>query len=1305
MSKTAKRSIAMLLVWLQIVLLLTTAMPHTLAVDDTVQSAAATESAATAMATETPALNPVIEGTVRFGSFNYTGDKGTDAAGDERDGVDYVSTFYYSDDYFSASAKNPNATKKTMEWSDLENLSLATLSKDFTIAVYGSSENTFPTVWTNKDKNGKRFLTDCGFTNLFTSAEFNQQTGKDTLGYMFGSKQITVYDQKTQKNKTFTLVAVGVRGAGYGAEWASNLTIGDKSFVSSHKKTYSGTYRHKGFDAGAQKVLTDLRTYTSGITGSVKYWVCGYSRSGAVANLVAGDITKNASTWKTSIDDVYGYTYEAAAGALKSEDPNGTTYPNIHNIINPMDAVPRVSPTLFNHCRLGVDYRVPFHGNAGSNNTAYYTNMRTVLPMVAKIADLYNANKDGKTTDKTEDSVITDSNPETYPYNRTIQMKSFGITNYNSGFVEDVSNAKSKIAPAQGWYLDEFLDSLVPAVINSRAWDAPFFRKTTGGWSASDMKRDDWQSHEKNYVEAYQDALRTLAGDALKNPGMGLGALDGIMDKAMGALDFNTILSGGNLLTQYAAMNLTGGGWGYESSVGRMISPMTYVLNRIIDEVGLFNSEDLNEVHSAIETIMPALTWLYCDDHTYKNGEYLGTAFANVSTILVTHIPELGVSWLMSLDDVFISDYREITLPKSADISMYEFRPGIDGDFSNDAVIASAKAQGALVAEVNGGKLQNNKDARITVKDDPDDSTNVIIRYPGNLDIRFDVRATSEALHVNVADFSPKTNVVNVKSTCEREDKAKSHGLNPSNITTTAIDHNMTTQEDTPDAGDINALFAGETIDLSPKDTLHIMAWHGSNQVAGAYDATYAVHKETQKTVVVDFSGKMTIAANAALAGDASDTNGTFANTGSDVTYQLRHATGSTDYQKFTVADTAEIDGTPSASARRAQQLYWSADINAIPAASIYYDDDLTGKIESDGSGYSKDVQASPATGDFATGQHTFSFTGTGIDIYCTTYDKAKVDGKDVPVGYVQAKLDDKNDTTVTMRNQSDTTRYNVPTISFTGLTNGPHTVTLNILGSSHYKFDGVRIYNSVADQSLYDGTDEKYATFVNLRKALVNDTHKDATESITISDNNAVSGALYVDHPASMGETPTFEAYKTNSPKNEIYLASDKAITFTLSNDAKGGKLWIGLSAPDAGKESGTVSVNNKPIPVTSAVDMYYPITVSSNTVTITNTGTTMISVTNLKITGVEGVYDAAAEAAASQGGASSLNEAVFAPLTMEAIRLAANGGVNPDAPLQDTAKPVWNDGVDNVETLLKAIFRTLLDSLETLFKDVAVW
>ena len=114
----------------------------------------------------------------------------------------------------------------------------------------------------------------------------------------------------------------------------------------------------------------------------------------------------------------------------------------------------------------------------------------------------------------------------------------------------------------------------------------------------------------------------------------------------------------------------------------------------------------------------------------------------------------------------------------------------------------------------------------------------------------------------------------------------------------------------------------------------------------------------------------------------------------------------------------------------------------------------------------------------------------------------------------------------------------------------------------------------------------------------------------------------------------------------------------------------------------------------------MYYPITAGGSTVTATNTGTTMISVTNLKITGVRSVYDAAAEAAASPAGAASLNEAVFAPLTMEALRLAANGGAEPDA-----AKPVWSDGMDSVQAVLNTLFRTLLSTLEALFRNVTAW
>ena len=55
--------------------------------------------------------------------------------------------------------------------------------------------------------------------------------------------------------------------------------------------------------------------------------------------------------------------------------------------------------------------------------------------------------------------------------------------------------------------------------------------------------------------------------------------------------------------------------------------------------------------------------------------------------------------------------------------------------------------------------------------------------------------------------------------------------------------------------------------------------------------------------------------------------------------------------------------------------------------------------------------------------------------------------------------------------------------------TTGEHTlVTLNVLGSSNYKLDGIRVYGAVNDQTQYTGTHEQYAAYINMREALVND-------------------------------------------------------------------------------------------------------------------------------------------------------------------------------------------------------------------------
>ena len=798
MRKAIRRTLAVLLVLLQLVVLPVAAMP--------------------AKAADTPVRNPVLERVTRFGSFGFNGD-----LEHQRDGIDYVLTYYYTDDHFSPSAVNPNATRKVMDWRDLENISLATLSKAFALSICSSSEGSVPVDWTHKSKNGERFFSECGFGNVFVSPDFNGPTGTDTLGYMIASKPITVWDERTGTNKPFTLVAIGVRGGGYGAEWASNLTIGDSRGSEASDKSYSGTYRHQGFQDGHDKVLRDLDAYLKDnhITGDVKYWVTGYSRSGAVADLLAGTLTDRADDYRTTIDDVYCYTYEAAAGALASEDPDGTRYPNIHNIINAMDLVPRISPAAFGHARLGVDYRMPFYGNTTPDeNKAYFTRMRAVLPVVAALPDLYNRNVTGIESDPVEDSVITDSDPATYPYDRPMQIKSFKLANLLSGgLTQDVSNADSVIAPDEGLMFDEFLDQFVEKFVSSRAWDAALLKQTMLGWSDEDMTYDPL-SHEMQYVRIYQHGMRQLAYALFKTPGKGFKSFGGLTDNILKAIDFETLWNTTGLATHYGLLHL---GAMYPTHVHDMIDPAVTIVNKIVDVSGIFDEADIKSVHAAVRILMPALIWLYCEDHVKNNGEYLGTLMDNFSTIFVNHIPEMEVSWLMSLDPVFTCDYRELTVPRETEIRVRECR----AQYGETLESASAP----VIARIADGAVTESLDDRITVTtgEAVDDTGAVVdtvtVRYPACLDLRFDVTALPGAAFddavLHLEDFAPDA-VVNAGAVCERDEKG--------HITSDAVDHTMLKQYTSDGAKTVNVWAAQNAVPLSTRYAVRILA-----PQAGAY--------------------------------------------------------------------------------------------------------------------------------------------------------------------------------------------------------------------------------------------------------------------------------------------------------------------------------------------------------------------------------------------------------------------------------------------------------------------------------------
>ena len=146
-----------------------------------------------------PILNETIVGEVTFQSFNFLGNNTTG-----EDATEYHTTFYYTDDFFSRSAINENANQQVMNWNDLEDTSMATCSMDFTLAamtsskgnvVSASSNSWNNTDYSNKDKNVKAFLGDCGFTDIETYG-LKEKPTMDSIGYTIASKQIRVWDDE-----------------------------------------------------------------------------------------------------------------------------------------------------------------------------------------------------------------------------------------------------------------------------------------------------------------------------------------------------------------------------------------------------------------------------------------------------------------------------------------------------------------------------------------------------------------------------------------------------------------------------------------------------------------------------------------------------------------------------------------------------------------------------------------------------------------------------------------------------------------------------------------------------------------------------------------------------------------------------------------------------------------------------------------------------------------------------------------------------------------------------------------------------
>lgn len=219
-------------------------------------------------------------------------------------------------------------------------------------------------------------------------------------------------------------------------------------------------------------------------------------------------------------------------------------------------------------------------------------------------------------------------------------------------------------------------------------------------------------------------------------------------------------------------------------------------------------------------------------------------------------------------------------------------------------------------------------------------------------------------------------------------------------------------------------------------------------------------------------------------------------------------------------------------------------------------------------------------------------------------------------------------------------TLYNIPVFIDEHFDNyGTYKVEVTIMkanaalnrGSDFY-LDGIRVYlplnldstdeNVRIAAAAYATDGEANMTVVTLREKLIGEAQ--LNEDDTISWNEGDNFVVFTD---TNGAIKSAEEYRSNGPKEEVYLNNGQSVTFSLSDwDANSNKIYLGIKAPLG---TGTVSINGYTLNINNAADCYYDISSYADITTdedglkiatfeITATSS-LISVTNIKVTGNE--------------------------------------------------------------------------------------
>lgn len=307
--------------------------------------------------------------------------------------------------------------------------------------------------------------------------------------------------------------------------------------------------------------------------------------------------------------------------------------------------------------------------------------------------------------------------------------------------------------------------------------------------------------------------------------------------------------------------------------------------------------------------------------------------------------------------------------------------------------------------------------------------------------------------------------------------------------------------------------------------------------------------------------------------------------------------------------------------------VYQEPGVVGTPNDSPYGSDNAYINSSGDSCGTSKYV----STADGKSKTFKYTFTGKGTSFFARTNNNS---------GYMRVRVTDEAGTVLhtlyrNTKYNADGELYNIPVFTWNAETYGTYTVTVTVsrpdkAGSYGTDFwvDGIRVMNPMNPESenlttaqdAYAADGESNMTFATLRNALLADTTE--TENGELVWDTSKGFVVFTD---SNGKITKASEYKSDGPKEEVYLAQGQSVSFSLTDwNANENHLYLGIKAPMG---AGTVQLGDDSVAVNNTVDCYYDVAKHAKisevngkkvaTLTITNNSNSIISLTNIKVTG----------------------------------------------------------------------------------------